>query len=62
MEQQKKQEAVSLQWASYQETLNQTLAWLSQMEAGLACDPGSWSSTQEIRSKLLKNKVSIVNH
>lgn len=60
MEQQKKQEAVSLQWASYQEMLNQTLAWLSQMESGLTNDPGSWSSTQEIRSKLLKNKVRLM--
>lgn len=57
MEEQKRQETISQQWTSCQDTLNATLAWLAQMEAGLAQDPGSWSSTQEIRTKLLKSKV-----
>ena len=57
-EQQKRQDAQSMQWSSYQETLQQTLAWLDAMEKTLQHDPaGSWASTQEIRSKLLKHKV-----
>jgi nesprin-1 len=63
-EQQKRQDAQSLQWSSYQETLQQTLAWLDAMEKTLQQDPAAfWSSTQEIRSKLLKHKVTdIVLH
>jgi hypothetical protein len=39
--------------------LQQTLAWLDAMEKTLQQDPaGLWSSTQEIRSKLLKHKVT----
>lgn len=58
-EQQKRQDAQSLQWSSYQETLQQTLAWLDAMEKTLQQDPaGSWASTQEVRSKLLKHKVT----
>lgn len=58
-EQQKRQDAQCLQWSSYQETLQQTLAWLDAMEKTLHQDPaGLWSSTQEIRSKLLKHKVT----
>jgi nesprin-1 len=60
-EQQKRQDAQSLQWSSYQETLQQTLAWLDAMEKTLQQDPaGSWASTQEVRSKLLKHKVTNV--
>lgn len=58
-EQQKRQDAQSLQWSSYQETLQQTLAWLDAIEKTLQQDPaGSWASTQEVRSKLLKHKVT----
>jgi hypothetical protein len=50
-----------LQWSSYQETLQQTLAWLDAMEKTLQQDPTvSWVSTQEIRSKLLKYKVKSI--
>ncbi|XP_046474495.1 muscle-specific protein 300 kDa isoform X6 [Neodiprion pinetum] len=57
-EQQKKQDAHSLQWSSYQDTLQQTLAWLDSMERTLKQDSAAvWSSLQEIRSKLLKNKT-----
>ncbi|GLH12194.1 Uncharacterized protein GBIM_16929 [Gryllus bimaculatus] len=59
-EQQKRHDAQSLQWSSYQETLQQTLAWLDSMEKALLHDPlSSWSSTQEIRSKLLKHKTTL---
>ncbi|XP_012253400.2 muscle-specific protein 300 kDa isoform X14 [Athalia rosae] len=57
-EQQKKQDAQSLQWSSYQDTLQQTLAWLDNMERTLKQDSSAvWSSLQEVRSKLLKNKT-----
>lgn len=58
VEQQKKQDAQSLQWSSYQETLQQILAWLDTMERAVKQDSSTvWSSLQEIRSKLLKLKV-----
>ena len=60
MDQQKKQDAASQQWASYQDILNQTLSWINQMEANLAPEHSSWSSIQEIRPKLLKLKVFIL--
>ncbi|XP_020291842.1 nesprin-1 isoform X3 [Pseudomyrmex gracilis] len=57
-EQQKKQDARSLQWSSYQETLQQILAWLDTMERAVKQDSSIvWSSLQEIRSKLLKLKT-----
>ncbi|XP_043492348.1 nesprin-1 [Polistes fuscatus] len=57
-EQQKKQDAQSLQWSTYQETLQQTLLWLNTMERAIKQDPPvTWPSLQEIRSKLLKNKT-----
>ncbi|XP_014483634.1 PREDICTED: nesprin-1 isoform X6 [Dinoponera quadriceps] len=57
-EQQKKQDAQSLQWTSYQETLQQILAWLDMMERAVKQDSSTvWSSLQEIRSKLLKLKT-----
>lgn len=59
VEQQKKQDAQSLQWSSYQETLQQILAWLDTMERAVKQDSSIvWSSLQEIRSKLQKLKVS----
>jgi len=60
IEQQKKQDAQSLQWSSYQETLQQILTWLDTMERAVKQDSlVVWSSLQEIRSKLLKLKVFI---
>lgn len=60
VEQQKKQDAQSLQWTSYQETLQQILTWLDTMERAVKQDSSTvWSSLQEIRSKLLKLKVGI---
>lgn len=57
-EQQKKQDAQSLQWTTYQETLQQILAWLDTMERVVKQDSATvWSSLQEIRSRLLKLKV-----
>lgn len=57
-EQQKKQDAQSLQWSNYQETLQQILAWLDTMERSVKQDSSiTWSSLQEIKSKLLKSKV-----
>ncbi|KAL0110413.1 hypothetical protein PUN28_013801 [Cardiocondyla obscurior] len=57
-EQQKKQDAQSLQWSSYQETLQQILIWLDTMERAIKQDSSiAWSSLPEIRSKLLKLKT-----
>lgn len=57
-QEQRRQDAQSIQWSSYQETLGQTLSWLETMEKLLQQEPAaSWSSVQEIRSKLLKHKV-----
>lgn len=60
-EQQKKQDAQSLQWTNYQETLQQILAWLDTMERSVKQDSTiTWSSLQEIKSKLLKSKVTMI--
>lgn len=57
---QKKQEAQSLQWSSYQDILQQTLAWLAALENLLEQEnPSTWTSTQEIRSKLIKYKSNL---
>ncbi|XP_029680499.1 nesprin-1 isoform X2 [Formica exsecta] len=57
-EQQKKQDAQSLQWFSYQETMQQILTWLDMMERAVKQDSSIvWSSLQEIKSKLLKLKT-----
>lgn len=59
-EQQKKQDAQSLQLFSYQETMQQILTWLDMMERAVKQDSSiAWSSLQEIKSKLLKLKVCI---
>lgn len=59
LEQQKKQDAQSIQWSNYQENLQQILSWLDGMEKAIKQDSGTgWTSLQEVRSKLLKNKVS----
>lgn len=57
-EQQKLQDAQSMQWSSYQEMLQQTLAWLDAMEKSLELDPSAWSSAQEVRAKLFKHKTT----
>lgn len=57
---QKRQEAQSLQWISYQDNLNQTLAWLATAESLLEQEnPSTWTTTQEIRSKLIKYKSNL---
>lgn len=57
-EQQKLQDAQSLQWNSYQEMLQSTLTWLDTMEKSIQMDPSAWSSAQEVRAKLLKHKTT----
>lgn len=57
--QQKLQETQSLQLSSYQEMLQQTLAWLSSMEKAIHADPTAWTSAQEVRSRLLKHKTAL---
>lgn len=58
VEQQKKQGLQSLQWSSYQETLQQILTWLENMERAVKQEASTVpSSLQEVRSKLLKCKV-----
>lgn len=57
-EQQKLQDAQSLQLSNYQEMLQQTLAWLDSMENQVKIDPSTWVSVQEVRSKLLKHKAT----
>lgn len=50
--------AQSQQWNSYQETLLQSINWLEGVEKAIASNQSPvWSSPQEIRSKLLKQKV-----
>ncbi|XP_064211053.1 muscle-specific protein 300 kDa isoform X18 [Tribolium castaneum] len=64
-EQQKLQDAQSLQLSSYQDMLQQTLAWLDTMEKQIQVDPSTWVSIQEVRSKLLKHRTihqEIVSH
>lgn len=60
VDQQKKQGLQSLQWSSYQENLQQILAWLDNMERTIKLEISSVpSSLQEVKSKLLKSKVNI---
>lgn len=60
LEEQKKQDAQSMQWSSYQETLQQILAWLDMMERSMSQDAASACTTlQEVKSKLFKSKVRI---
>lgn len=58
-QQQKYHEAQTLQWSSYQETLQQTLAWLDEKEKVVQSENAASASvsTPEIRSKILKNKT-----
>lgn len=58
VDQQKKQGLQSMQWSSYQETLQQILTWLDNMERTVKQEVSNVpSSLQEIRSKLHKCKV-----
>lgn len=64
-EQQKIQDAQSMQLSTYQEMLAQTLAWLDSMEKLIQVDPSTWTSIQEVRAKLLKHRTTmqeIVSH
>ncbi|KAK9694281.1 Spectrin repeat [Popillia japonica] len=64
-EQQKLQDAQSSNLSSYQDMLQQVLAWLDSMEKVVQAEPSSWSSIQEIRVKLLKHKTTyqeIISH
>ncbi|XP_066158002.1 muscle-specific protein 300 kDa isoform X10 [Euwallacea fornicatus] len=57
--QQKHQEAQTLQLSSYKDMLQQTLAWLETMEKQVKLDISSWTSIQDVRGKLLKQKTSL---
>ncbi|XP_058454305.1 muscle-specific protein 300 kDa isoform X8 [Malaya genurostris] len=53
----KQQDVRSIQWASYCDILQQLLTWLTTMEQKIDMNESqSWSTTQEIRSKLFKYK------
>ncbi|KAL5279677.1 hypothetical protein ACFFRR_003964 [Megaselia abdita] len=57
---QKKKDAQNIQWTTYQDILNQIVTWLDTVEKQLANEtPASWTSTQEIRSKLFKYKGTL---
>lgn len=56
-EQQKIQDAQSVQWSTYQELLQQALAWLEQMEKAIQYDPNSSASVQDLKTKLYKLKT-----
>ena len=56
---QKKQEAQTVQLSSYQDILSQVVNWLDQVEKAIQNEnPSSWTSAQEIRSKLYKFKTA----
>lgn len=56
---QKRQEAQTHQWSSYQDILQQTRTWLETLENTLKQEnPNTWISPQEIRSKLFKYKAT----
>lgn len=56
---QRRQEAQSQQWSSYQDILQQTISWLETMEHSVEQEnPNTWTSPQEIRSKLFKYKAT----
>lgn len=57
-QQQKLQDAQHLQLSTYQDMLQQTLAWLTSMEKQTKTEPSSWTSIQEVRGKLLKHKTT----
>ncbi|XP_037820489.1 nesprin-1-like, partial [Lucilia sericata] len=56
---QKKQEAQTVQLSSYQDILGQVVNWLDQVEKAIQNEnPATWTSAQEIRSKLYKFKTT----
>lgn len=58
LQQQKEYESQTLQWSSYQDVLQQTLAWLDEKEKIIDSEEKAvLNSAQEIKSKLLKNKT-----
>ncbi|KAJ8984006.1 hypothetical protein NQ317_006860, partial [Molorchus minor] len=57
-EQQKLQDAQTLQLSGYQDMLQQALAWLDSMEKAVVIEPSSWVSVQEVRAKLLKHRTT----
>ncbi|KAI4462171.1 muscle-specific protein [Holotrichia oblita] len=64
-EQQKLQDAQSSNLSSYQDMLQQVLAWLDSMEKVVQAEPSTWSTIQEIRVKLLKHRTTyqeIISH
>ncbi|XP_034936487.1 nesprin-1 isoform X11 [Chelonus insularis] len=57
IEQQKKQDAQSLQWSNYQDTLHHISIWLENMEKTVKQDSSVIPTTQQdTRSKLMKSK------
>ncbi|KAL1462332.1 hypothetical protein WDU94_014173, partial [Cyamophila willieti] len=57
-EEQKSIESQFLQWNSFRETLAQMTAWLDSVEKNIKQEMTTpWTTTQELRSKLLKLKV-----
>ncbi|KAF5292004.1 hypothetical protein FQA39_LY14121 [Lamprigera yunnana] len=59
LEQQKLKNVQSQQLSSYQDMLQQTLAWLSNMEKAIQIDSSAYNSIQEVKSKLLKHKAAL---
>lgn len=57
LEEQQKQEAQSLQWSSFSDSIQAARNWLDNMERTIIVDPSNWLSLQELRSRLLKLKV-----
>ncbi|KAK3865215.1 hypothetical protein Pcinc_029165 [Petrolisthes cinctipes] len=58
-EQQRQQEAQSLQWASFSDSMQAARNWLDNMEKTVSVDPSNWLSLQELRSRLLKFKTAL---
>ncbi|GBO98724.1 Nesprin-1 [Eumeta japonica] len=58
LQQQKEYESQTLQWSSYQDVLQQTLSWLEEKEKVVNAEEKIvLNSSQEIKSRLLKNKT-----
>uniref|UniRef100_A0A8D8Q2T6 Nesprin-1 n=1 Tax=Cacopsylla melanoneura TaxID=428564 RepID=A0A8D8Q2T6_9HEMI len=59
-EEQKSIESQFLQWNSFRETLAQMTAWLDSVEKNIKQEMSTpWTTTQELRSKLLKLKTTL---
>ncbi|KAK8753231.1 hypothetical protein OTU49_003340, partial [Cherax quadricarinatus] len=59
VEQQRKQEAQTLQWSSFSDSTQAARNWLDNMEKTIVVDPSNWLSLQELRSRLLKLKTTL---